>query len=835
MVLLRGSCIANEALLTGESMPQMKEPVQSLAGEAAWKEPLGEGMKIHMLFGGTKIMTVTKDDDVKPRLPEEGCLCYVVRTGFNTTQGQLMRTILFAAEAVTANTKESFLFILCLLVWGIGASIYVLHRGLQDPDRSRYKLMLNCIMIITSVVPPELPMELSLAVNNSLIALMGCRVFCTEPFRIPLAGKVDVCCFDKTGTLTSDDIIMQGCVLKGEDNAVHNPLDLPLLTNATLAGCSSLVHVDGELVGNATEKAALEAIEWTMGNGGKVAMSTRGKKINVEILRRFHFSSGLKRMSTIVNIDGHYHVLAKGAPEVLSSLMKDAPEGFEEIHQRYSRRGLRVLALATKPIEASKPSEIQGFTREDAEQGLSYLGLALFRCPLKSDSRENIVHLREGAHQVMMITGDHALTACHVAKELKMTAKPESLRAISAFDQDLPLLLLSGKPDNGAAWEWEDVATGREKRVFSEEGIPQLASTHALCLDGAAIASLEAMGLLPSVVLHVTVWARTSPRQKERIVQCIKSQGKAVLMCGDGTNDVGALKAAEVGVGLINVSAVKASLQAPVINAKMPLHEQMRLQAEAEERARTPNFGDASIASPFTAKRPSIMACIDVIRQGRCTLVSTMQMFKILGINCLVSAYCLSVLFMDGLKWGDTQMTLQGLCVAGFFFFISRAKPMRKLSPQRPPSNVFSPYMVVSIVIQMLIHLYVLVESVSLVKNDPTWAEMAKVNLEDDFKPSLFNTVVYLMYSTILLSIFTVNYSGHPHMQSLYENKAMLYGILFNWGVNIALTLGNPWLTEMFELVPLPAHIFYALLQLMVIDFFATLVVEKMSSVILHR
>ena len=181
-------------------MPQMKEPVHSLLGDGAIKAGLNpDAHKLHMLFGGTQIMTVTKDEEVKPKLPEEGCVCFVVRTGFNTTQGQLMRTILFAAEAVTANTKESFLFILCLLVWGMAASAYVLHRGLQDPLKSRYKIMLNCIMIITSVVPPELPMELSLAVNNSLIALMGCRVYCTEPFRIPLAGKVEVCCFDKTG------------------------------------------------------------------------------------------------------------------------------------------------------------------------------------------------------------------------------------------------------------------------------------------------------------------------------------------------------------------------------------------------------------------------------------------------------------------------------------------------------------------------------------------------------------------------------------------------------------------------------------------------------------
>jgi cation-transporting ATPase 13A1 len=120
------------------------------------------------------------------KTPDGGCLGVVLRTGFGTAQGQLVRTMIFSTERVSANNLESFLFIGFLLIFAIAASWYVWVKGKSrdiishplpsspvgiERDLKKSKLLLDCILIITSVVPPELPMELSLAVNASLVAL----------------------------------------------------------------------------------------------------------------------------------------------------------------------------------------------------------------------------------------------------------------------------------------------------------------------------------------------------------------------------------------------------------------------------------------------------------------------------------------------------------------------------------------------------------------------------------------------------------------------------------------------------------------------------------------
>lgn len=246
----------------------------------------------------------------------------MLKSAFKTAKGSLIRTILFNSERITANNWEAFAFIGFLLIFAIAASMYVLQHGIEN-NFSRGKLYLECILIVTSVVPPELPMELALAVNTSLLALGKKGIFCTEPFRIPYAGRTDICCFDKTGTLTSDMMVVQGVADAKGDLELNKPDQSPPETLYVMAGCHSLVYLDGEMIGEPMESSAIASIDWHFTKGETVVCKSKC----LRIMTRYHFVPELKRMSNIVSLEhekpAKLMVVTKGAPEALLPLLTE--------------------------------------------------------------------------------------------------------------------------------------------------------------------------------------------------------------------------------------------------------------------------------------------------------------------------------------------------------------------------------------------------------------------------------------------------------------------------------------------------------------------------------
>jgi cation-transporting ATPase 13A1 len=283
-----------------------------------------------------------------------------------------------------------------------------------------------------------------------------------------------------------------------------------------------------------------------------------------------------------------------------------------------------------------------------------------------------------------------------------------------------------------------------------------------------------------------------SPAQKEYTLIAFHKAGLTTLMCGDGTNDAGALKRADVGVSVVSHPALE----------RVARGEVHRFEDDLLDGSPQMQLGDASIASPFTAKTPHVSAVLDIVRQGRCTLVTTIQMFKILAANGLLHSWSMTVLYLQGVRQGDSQSTVYGLVVAVVFALLSFTEPLQHLSSRRPTGRIFSSPVVCSIIGQSTIHLATLIVCVSLAKplSDPP-------NPDAEFAPNEVNTIVYICSYVLQANVFAVNYRGHPFMTPFWENKRFSRILLFMWGLAFFLASGftPQYLLAMLELVELEA------------------------------
>ncbi|KAI7829103.1 hypothetical protein BX661DRAFT_181378 [Kickxella alabastrina] len=227
-VLLEGDCIVNESMLTGESVPVAKVPVvPAVFGKMRLaSSTFGSEIAKHVLFSGTRLVRVKKtglgfggmrwlelDHQQQQKQPMTGtparATAMVLRTGFNTTKGALIRSILFPRPNKFKFYEDSFRFIGILAViaaFGFLASIgNFLRLGL-----SAHIITVRALDLITVVVPPALPATMSIGVSFALSRLRKRHIYCISPTRINVCGKINAMVFDKTGTLSELDLDVLG-------------------------------------------------------------------------------------------------------------------------------------------------------------------------------------------------------------------------------------------------------------------------------------------------------------------------------------------------------------------------------------------------------------------------------------------------------------------------------------------------------------------------------------------------------------------------------------------------------------------------------------------------
>lgn len=276
-------------MLTGESVPVSKIPAtdETLGIMDLGASTISPDAARHFLFCGTKIIRARRPQD--NRDDEAVALAMVVRTGFNTTKGSLVRSMLFPKPSGFKFYRDSFRYISvmgCVALLGFVVSfINFLRLGL-----AWHLIVVRALDLITIVVPPALPATLTIGTNFALSRLKGKQIFCISPQRVNVGGKLDIMCFDKTGTLTEDGLDILGVrlvsrstnrfddvVSKASDLVPHSGLDGgagdKFDTNRaalfTMATCHSLRSVDGELVGDPLEVKMFEFTGWTFEEGNQ--------------------------------------------------------------------------------------------------------------------------------------------------------------------------------------------------------------------------------------------------------------------------------------------------------------------------------------------------------------------------------------------------------------------------------------------------------------------------------------------------------------------------------------------------------------------------------------
>lgn len=366
--------------------------------------------------------------------------------------------------------------------------------------------------LLAGMVPEGLLPVITLALAVAVRQLAGRGALVKRLSAVETLGSTDVICTDKTGTLTENRMIPVAAWVPGQrvelgDNAftatgAANPSALRSLSRAA-ASCNNARLKDGvDPTGDPTEIAILMAAR---------ALGADPDERRREAQRRcqFHFDPELKLMSTVDHVpDAPPVIQTKGAPEAVLAICShildpdghpaplDAPgrRGVEAAVNAFAAEGLRVLAFASRQLAADEPLSQR---RSDNERDLCFAGLIAMLDPPRAGVADSVAQCRTAGIRIIVITGDHPLTASAVAQRVGITG------------------------------EHPTVVTGDQFERLSE---PELA---ALIQDN------------PEVI-----FARASPEAKLHIAQALRDGGHVVAMTGDGVNDAPALRCADIGVAM---------------------------------------------------------------------------------------------------------------------------------------------------------------------------------------------------------------------------------------------------------------------------------------------
>ncbi|XP_053930896.1 probable cation-transporting ATPase 13A4 isoform X5 [Cuculus canorus] len=819
-ILISGQCIVNESMLTGESIPVTKTHLPQSDNFKPWRMHCAEDYKKHVLFCGTEVIQTKADDRGVVK-------AVVLRTGFNTAKGDLVRSILYPKPMNFKLYRDAFRFLMCLIAFAAIGMIYTVCVFALNGEETG-EVVKKALDVITIAVPPALPAALTTGIIYTQRRLKKKGIFCISPQRINVCGQLNLICFDKTGTLTEDGLDLWG-LLPSERNCfqdIHSfPADHSLPWGPVfraMAVCHSLVVWEGKIQGDPLDVKMFEATNWVIDDSSRYQIegqgSTHGTVVRpgpkagngpVEgliILHQFPFSSALQRMSVIAQeIGGEKQVFTKGAPEVIAMLCRaeTVPLNFESKLLLYTAQGFRVIGLACKSLQAGKQST--DLTREEVESDLTFLGLLIMENRLKRETKPVLEELSAAHIRSVMVTGDNIQTAVTVAKNAGMISPKNTVILVEANKMPGSFSAsITWKPlEQNKTEDYESLAKAvghepRSPRAFTSAlpmedgswterriGLALGSGQYHFAMNGKSyqIVVQHFRHLLPKLLLNGTVFARMSPGQKSSLVEEFQKLDYFVGMCGDGANDCGALKVAHAGISL----------------------------SEQE----------ASVASPFTSRTPSIACVPELIREGRAALVTSFCMFKYMALYSTIQYLGVLLLYWQLNSFGNYQFLFQDLAITtviGVTMSFTGACP--KLVPYRPPSQLISPPLLLSVVLNILFSLSLQIFGFLVVQEQPWYSKtdihsaclsthnhtensssVSSLGLHgirdgyneqmDNGYKSYENTTVWLLSTVNCLIVALVFSKGKPFRQPIYTNYVFILVLIGQLGICLFLVFAD--------------------------------------------
>ena len=477
----------DESVLTGESIGVNKtDDVSSIDEES----------RNTMVYAGTSVLTGR-------------ALALVIATGIKTEVGQIAEKVTTTEETKSPLTIRMERFskqissIILVIAIIIGIVLYL--KGYDAMD-----IFLNVVALSVSAMPEGLPLALTMALTIGSNKMSKRNVIVKKLNSVESLGSCTVIASDKTGTLTVNEQtakiikLYNGDTFEIEGNGYNDDGKVLPVLNADIENAKYI-----SILGQINNEAELEKVKnkWKYyGDSIDVAFlalsyKLQTEKVKYKVISEIPYESEKKFSAVFYSKDDKTYCTAKGSLEVILEFCnhayvngKKVKLNKEEIlkqNEELSSNGYRVIALCDGEVSGDKK-----YNEKDIKH-LNFVGLVGFIDPVRKEATESIRLCKKAGIKVLMITGDHALTAYAIAKDLNMVESKDEV--VTGSDLDLHL---------------------KSEKDFDK------------------------------FIKNKKVFARVTPMQKLKIVESLKRQGEFVAVTGDGVNDAPAIKAANIGVAM---------------------------------------------------------------------------------------------------------------------------------------------------------------------------------------------------------------------------------------------------------------------------------------------